>query len=395
MAVRGAAPVDERTLLAEYPFLPGAEALVVDSPPSIGELLRHPGYARAREYGRARIRAAVDDPTGASRVAELPHLDPQERYLSFQYARFVLSAARTRAPIRRWAVAEAKEATGRLAGEELEGVLEVSRRLGFPLELDGGAVAFRLPDYLRLATAVREAEFRLVHQAVHGGLVRVSKARAVRLLQEGIRKNLGEPVELAEAARTTIATAEAELLAEVEAKMPAPAARSGAGVGPLRPEVFPPCIRAMRRVLQDGENLSHAGRFALAAFLHRAGANAETIVDAYRGAPDFDESVTRYQVEHITQRDSGRGYSPSECSTLRTHGLCFWDGDKAARVPADQRPDPLCHEPFLRHPLQYYRIRGGTVAIDDRERSDEPVTATGAGPGTPAPPERRPSTGQR
>lgn len=395
MAVRGAAPVDELGLLAEYPFLPGAERLVVDSPPSIGELLRHPGYQRAREFGRSRIRAAVDDPSGTSGLAELRTLDPQERYLSFQYARLVLSAARTRAPLRRWAVVEAKDATGRLAGEDLEVILDVSRRLGVPLERDADAVAFRLPDYLRLATGIREAEFRLVHQAVHGGLVRVAPSRAVRLLQEGIRRSLGEPVELAGPARETIASAEAELLAEVEAKIPSPAARTGAGVGPLRPEIFPPCIRAMRRVLQDGENLSHAGRFALAAFLHRVGANAETIVDAYRGAPDFDESVTRYQVEHITQRDGGRGYSPSECATLRTHGLCFWDGDKQSKVPSDRAADPLCHEPFLRHPLQYYRMRGGTVAIDDRERPEDGPTPKGAAPGTPATRARRPSTGRR
>ena len=109
----------------------------------------------------------------------------------------------------------------------------------------------------------------------------------------------------------------------------------------------------MRRTLQAGENLSHAGRFALAAFLHRAGADAETIVDAYRGAPDFDESVTRYQVEHITQRDGGVGYEPPECETLRSHGLCVRDGDSAATDPKDRARDLLCFEDRLRHPLQY------------------------------------------
>ncbi|MCI4320748.1 MAG: hypothetical protein L3K05_00350 [Thermoplasmata archaeon] len=368
MAVRGAAAVDGRALLADYPFLAGAESLVADSPPSVGSLLKDPVYRVAREIGRARIRAAVDDPTGASGVAELPRLDPQERYLSFEYARLVLSAARTRAPIRRWAVAEAKEATGRLASEELETVLAVARALGTPLEPTADGVSFRLPDYVRLATAIRESDFRLVRQAVTRGSVNVSKARAVRLLQEGIRAELSVPVDLSEEARTAIASAESELLADVESRMPAPVARTSPGVAQLKPEIFPPCIRAMRRMLHDGENLSHAGRFALAAFLHRVGANSETIVDAYRGAPDFDESVTRYQVEHITQRDGGRGYSPSECATLVSHGLCFREGDRQSKVAADQLADGLCHEPRLRHPLQYYRIRGGSVAIEDAPR---------------------------
>ncbi|HEV8050504.1 MAG TPA: hypothetical protein VGP88_07915 [Thermoplasmata archaeon] len=395
MAVRGAPPLNERARLADYPFLPGAESLVADSAPSVGDLLRHPGYQRARAVGRARIRAAINDPTGASGVEELPKLDPEERYLSFQYARLVLSAAKTRAPLRRWAVAEAKEATGRLAEEDTETVLDISRRLGMPLELAGTEVAFRLPDYLRLASAIREAEFRLVHQAVRSGLVRVTKARAVRLLQERIRRELGQPMELAEATRATVAEAEAELLADVEARMPTPTARTGPGVAPLRPEIFPPCIRAMRRTLQDGENLSHAGRFALAAFLHRVGADAETIVDSYRGAPDFDESVTRYQVEHITRRDEGRGYSPSECATLQSHGLCYKEGDRQSKVAADQGPDKLCHESFLRHPLQYYRIRGGTVAIDDAPKDDVPATSPAGASGRPGSPARSPSTARR
>ena len=114
----------------------------------------------------------------------------------------------------------------------------------------------------------------------------------------------------------------------------------------------------MRRTLEDGENLSHSGRFALAAFLHKAGADAEAIVDAYRGAPDFDESVTRYQVEHITRKDGGQGYEPPDCATLRTHGLCARDGDPKAREPLGRAKDPLCFEEWLRHPLQYLPQEG-------------------------------------
>ena len=383
MAVRGAAPLDGRALLAAYPFLPGAESLA-DSAPSVGKLLHDPVYRVAREFGRARIRAAVDDATGAGVAADLSTLDPEERYLSFQYARFLLSASKSRAPLRRWAVAEAKEATGRLAAEDLGTIVEVARALGTPLEPAGEGLAFRLSDYVRMATAIRESDFRLVRQAVSHGTVRVSRARAVRLLQEAIRRELSEPVELAEAARVAIAAAEGSLLAEVEARIPSPTARVGPGVATLRPEIFPPCVRTMRRMLQDGENLSHAGRFALAAFLHRVGANGETIVDAYRGAPDFDESVTRYQVEHITQRDGGRGYSVSECATLVSHGLCFKDGDRASKVPAEQLADPLCHEPFLRHPLQYYRVRGGTVAIEDAPPDGDTPTKPEGAHGRPA-----------
>ena len=365
MAVRRAEAVGERALRAEYPFLPGAEALVAELSPSLKDLLKDPSYARARELGRARILAAVDDPTGTRGVEELALAGPEERFLSFLYARLLLSAATNLAPVRRWAVAEAKRSYGRLESAPLDEVVEVARALDHSFRPVGDRVRIALPDYLRLGAAIREADFRLVRQSLAHGEVEVTKVRAARLLQEGIRRRLGVPVELADDVRDLLATTEGEFLAEVQRRIPAPTSRLASAAGPLREELFPPCIRKMRRMLQGGENLSHSGRFALAAFLHRVGASFDTIVDAYRGAPDFDESVTRYQVEHITQRDEGRGYEPPECATLRTHGLCFREGDPAGPTPVDRERDPRCFDDKLRHPVQYYRWRGGVV-IDAR-----------------------------
>lgn len=361
MAVRRSALVDERALGAEYPFLPGSETLVAELAPSLRELLTDPSYARARELGRARILAAVEDPTGARRIEELDVAPPEERFLSFAYARLLLSASASAAPLRRWAVAEAKRSYARLEGAPVEELVEVARRLELTFRPSEGRVRIALPDYLRLAAAIREADFRLIHQTVDHGDVEVERTRAARLLQEGIRRRIGIGTELSAEVRSAIESSEAGFLQEVQLRVPIPTARVDSGTGPLREELFPPCIRKMRRMLQAGENLSHSGRFALAAFLHRAGATYETIVDAYRGAPDFDEGVTRYQVEHITQRDGGRGYEPPECATLRTHGLCFREGDPTAAAPADRAPDPRCFDPKLRHPVQYYRWRGGSV----------------------------------
>ncbi|MCI4331683.1 MAG: hypothetical protein L3K19_07565 [Thermoplasmata archaeon] len=377
MAIRGSAPVAERELFAEYPFLPGAESLVSDLQLSLRELLTDPVYARAQELGRARIRAAVEDPTGATGVAELVHATAEERFLSFLYARLLLSAAPTRAPLRRWAVAEAKLGWGRFASAPLEELAQVAARLQFPIEPDGSAVTMALPDYLHLATPIREGQFRLAHQGVRRGRVHLARERAARLIQEGVRVRLTSPIELADEVRSLIEEREAPFLKEVADRIPAPTARTGPGVARLAPEKFPPCVRKMRRALNEGENLSHAGRFALAAFLHRCGADFETIVDAFRGAPDFDEGITRYQVEHITQHAHGYGYEPPECAKLRTHGLCLREGDPNAALALDRAPDLLCHEDRLRHPLQYYRIRGGAV-VERPTDPEEPGAPRGA-----------------
>jgi DNA primase large subunit len=356
------APLDPDGLYAEFPFLPGAEALVEGFGTSVGGLLTDPLYDRARELGRLRIRAAVEDPTAAPGYAELSRSSPPERYLSFQYARLLVSTLPARGALRRWAVAEAKGASARIRPGPHGALAEVARRLGYNFEEVSGEVRLPILDYLRLSISLREAEFRLIAQPVRDGWVRVPPERATRLLQEGIRAALARPLPLEEPVRAAIRAQESGFLEEVALRAPNPTARPNAGGGPMRPDLFPPCIRHMRRVLQEGENLSHAGRFALAAFLHRAGADTETIVDAYRGAPDFEESVTRYQVDHITRRNGGIGYEVPVCASIRSHGLCFRDGDPGAPLPGDREKDPMCARPPLQHPMQYYRWRGGAPA---------------------------------
>jgi DNA primase large subunit len=391
MAVhRAAAPLDAASLFGEYPFLPGAERLVRGQTWTVRTLLEEPAYDAARSLGRARIRAAADDPRAAQDLAEFAGAPADVRYLSFLFARLVLAAAPSAAALRRWAVAESKRSSGRLEslrGESQTAEIEaVSDALRVPMRAGATGFELGLVEYVRLATPIREADYRLVRQDVHGGEVVVRPKRAARLLEEAIRRTLAEPVPLTPEVVALVREREAELLAEIAARMPMPVARAAAGGGLLRPDRFPPCIRKMRRTLQRGENLSHAGRFALAAFLHRVGADTETIVDAYRGAPDFDESITRYQVDHITQHDQGVGYEPPECETLRSHGLCVREGDPSAESSVDRAPDSLCFEERLRHPLQYYRLRGGTVV--ERGGGDGRPTPPGGKRGRSAPPGR-------
>jgi DNA primase large subunit len=386
MAVRGSPSLNSAAFFAEYPFLPGADALALDLAPTIRVMLEDAALERARELGRARIRSALEDPRGTVGVEELARADAGERFLSFQYARILLGAAASPAPVRRWAVSESKRMSGHLAGAPPEELLALAQQLGYELSREGNEVLVPLVDYVRLASPIREAEFRLSQQQVDAGRVHVSLSRAARLLEEGVRRRLSQPAELEPEVADWLRSHEAEFLREVNARVPAPQARPSLAGTPLKPAAFPPCIRKMRRSLQEGENLSHAGRFALAAFLHRIGADAETIVDAYRGAPDFDEGVTRYQVEHITRHEDGKGYDPPECETLRGHGLCVRDGDPTSPEPFARGRDALCFETYLTHPLQYYRIRSGAASAQ--------VAAEGA-PDTSSAPSRERSTARR
>jgi hypothetical protein len=70
------------------------------------------------------------------------------------------------------------------------------------------------------------------------------------------------------------------------------------------------------------------------------------------------------------------------------------DGDPTADEPRDKARDERCFEPSLRHPLQYYRRRGGTTVERDPSDGATP-TPTGGGPDRPGAPARPRSTGRR
>jgi DNA primase large subunit len=358
MAVRGPQlpPLDARALAARYPFLPGSEGLLAGIAPSVRELLESLTFEPVRLLARARVRQAVDDPTGATPVKGLEAAQGEERVLSFLYARLLVSLPTSPVIARRWCVSEAKSAWRLLERAGIQELLDVAEGLGVPARLDRGAkgedrLVFPLPSYLKMALPLREAEYRLARQRLVKGEVTVRRKEGARLLQEAIRSTLTRtvPVPLDDGLRGALEGKEGAFVAELVARLPAAPVGSGGAVG-FHPGAFPPCIRQMRETLLKGENLSHAGRFALAAFLHRVGANPEFIVDSYRGAPDFDEGVTRYQVEHITRHDEGKGYAPPACARLITDGLCCRDRDDS--------PKHFCSNPqLLGSPLNFYGKR--------------------------------------
>ncbi|MCI4436345.1 MAG: hypothetical protein JHC33_05985 [Ignisphaera sp.] len=89
---------------------------------------------------------------------------------------------------------------------------------------------------------------------------------------------------------------------------------------------FPPCINNILNLLLKGENLTHHQRFALATFLINLNIAPEVIIDLFRHSPDFNEKITRYQIEHLQGlRGSRKKYLPYSCATMKTLNMCKWD----------------------------------------------------------------------
>jgi len=81
----------------------------------------------------------------------------------------------------------------------------------------------------------------------------------------------------------------------------------------------------------------------LASFLIKVGMEPENIIDIFRKSSDFNEKLTRYQVNHISgSQGSQSEYLPPNCDSLRTHSVC-------------RNPDNTCRK--IKHPLTYYMFK--------------------------------------
>jgi len=260
-------------------------------------------------------------------------------------------------------------------------IINVSRALGTPVEASPrgcmleedafvddrgfvGRICYRyrmkLCHYLMAAkTLLAEPSWKLVSYPVHRGYVYIrDRGRVVRLVAERYKNVVHEKL-LALASSTealeilkgfasrwkVIAEAIDALRSAVASYVTsAPKQGSSSSVryiaqGPalenvssvdelaeLSSKFFPPCIRKLVNSLLGGENLSHHERFALATFLINAGVDLDIILDLFRHAPDFNERIARYQIEHLAGlRGSRKKYLPYSCSTMKTLGICPGD----------------------------------------------------------------------
>jgi DNA primase large subunit len=122
-------------------------------------------------------------------------------------------------------------------------------------------------------------------------------------------------------------------------------------------EAFPSCIKGVYDSVSTGRPASHLGRFALTSFLLSVGMSAEDVFKFFRSVSDFNERMTRYQVEHIAgSRGSGTKYTPPNCSTLRTHGICV-------------SPEPECRGAV--NPLVCYKRKLRNIPEEEQSTEEE------------------------
>ena len=341
-------------VLARYPFLREASGYIRAEGISLEELLTDPAYARARALGRGRVLEALERGAPPERVP-VAEGDRLAQLLAYPVARILVSAVADTYLIRRYALREAVAAEARLGADLDDLVLRVAAELGVDLRRADGAFRLHFADFLRHTSTIRETPWKLINQRLDAGYVRLRREKAVRVLRNAVQRRIEEglPIPVNDAILEAFRGDLAEIRGILDAKK---AAFKADDIGKVSITRFPPCMYNLLAQIQAHENVPHMGRFAIVSFLHHIGMGNEDIFRVFGDVPDFAVDVTKYQIDHITGTTSPTEYTPPECSTMKSYGLC-------------PGPDRICLT--IKHPLSYYRIKGR----ERRPRGESAATA--------------------
>lgn len=197
----------------------------------------------------------------------------------------------------------------------------------------------KVTDYLKRSHLFHEQEWKLINRLVHDGRVFLDPDETVRLIRAEVTNLLLERIKQMNPSHIPATIKEQASI--LKASIPT-ASRKLA----VAPSAYPPCVNHALNLMAVGENLPHSARVMLATYMLAIGKNIEEIVSLFKNAPDYDERVSRYQVEHLAgERGSRVRYLVPSCTKLRNDGLCF----------ATSQCDGLINPVQFGRAVKYYR----------------------------------------
>ena len=312
--------------LAKYPFLTEAGEELRDK----GFNLEHLGHSDwdsllEKAYGRIVV-ASSGQIYDLSRFEKHDYDDDEvdSEILSFIVSIILLRAAGINTLTRRFSLSEARRAEKYLEQDlkkSMDFPLKIIRELfSIQVAIENDEFMINVPEYLLRAIHFHEKEWKLVNRRVANGYVNLSAHEIVRLIRANLTEYINSKIQsisvpsIPESFNKWIQ--DLILLAK---KFPETVVVSSE---------YPPCVKHAIEVLEKGENLPHSGRFLLATYLLARGQNVDQIAPLFKNAPDYNEKITRYQLEHISG-SSGKGtkYQCPSCDKLRSENLCFATAD--------------------------------------------------------------------
>lgn len=255
--------------------------------------------------------------------------------LAFPVAKIFLSFLKNPVLYKNFAEFFAESAFKSLEQEKTETVLDIASDLGVSFNLEEKPLLASVSVKEYLSVSFSQNFMRLVNQRVNRGRVYLNLQEFLHFLREKISAKIFSslPVSLEGIPKSFKGNADSVLRKisftqkkkfEEEFK------------GKIVLEALPPCMQDIYARLEAGEKVNHVARYNIAVFMHSIGMPKEQIVQLYKHTPNWNERVTRYQVDKLFEKK----YSPANCNTMRSYQLCIEEGR-------------LC--PGIKHPRQYYR----------------------------------------
>ncbi len=308
--------------LAKYPFLAETGEYLRDKGFNL-EQLGHPDWKPIVEKAYGRIVVAATGQIYGSDIEKLENLDSE--ILSFVIAIILLKSAGMGTLIRRFSLAEARRAERylqqdlRLSKDKTKQELPlkiIQDLFSIKVIMSEDNFVISVADYLRRAVHFHEREWKLVNRKVDKGFVFLSPHETVRLIRRELDGYINSKIQTV----NTISIPETFRDRVADLVLLAKKFSDTITVS----TDYPPCIKHAIEVLDKGENLPHSGRFMLATYLLAKGKSIDQIVPLFKNAPDYNERVTRYQLEHIAgSTGKGTKYSCPSCDKLKSENLCF------------------------------------------------------------------------
>lgn len=172
-------------------------------------------------------------------------------------------------------------------------------------------------DYVTRAVQFHEKHWKLVNRYVNKGNVYLSSQEVVRTIRGEVDHYIKKKI-------SSMKTPTMLPMFEEPVKKIIELQKEMAPSSQIVTTEYPPCIKHAIEELEKGENLSHSGRFMLGTFLLGRGQSVEQIALLFKNAPDYNEKITLYQLNHLAgSSGSGTKYSCPSCEKLQSQSLCF------------------------------------------------------------------------
>ncbi|MGB2392516.1 MAG: hypothetical protein ACPICH_00230 [Poseidonia sp.] len=383
--------IADEVTLARYPFLPQASDwirnMAVRHSIDLNELLDGPWMEQARQRARIRLIDSVQSKEGVQVVGGDIHTEEGRliEAFSFYYARLVMCASEDERLIARWAQAEAARAEQLLIQDANNLPAVANTYLSQVESMSGSSISspamagmsmhqlrqspsnewrVGLADFIEVCPKITGNRWRLPNVDIENGWVKLhnerqyaSSAKLARLLRERIKAGIeAEALEKMAEVTTDLAVRLAEPVGMVRNLMANKASEAIALVGAEESD-WPPCMQKIIADLAGGVNVNHFGRLFLASMSATLALPQESCVNFFRGAPDFSEATTSYQVQHVYQHE----YTPAGCGKLKVNHNC-------PVLPGDNR---TCDQSWMDHPLKYIRATQRWKRLTERPSPSE------------------------